>query len=262
MMAECIPLIRAMARGRYAITMGGSWGKGTADHASDFDFRLYLDEIGEGASFWQMPEWRSFAAAVDRWRERGIDIDHVWVRTVGDMEAGLEAWLDGRLCPDDLVWTIWGYHLLPDLYHQHIIEDPFGIVAGWKERLRVYPPKLKEAIVRKHLESLRYWRTDYHYANKVKRGDVVFLAGLSARLVHDVMQVLFGLNEVYFVGDGSNLSFADRFAIVPDRLRERVEGALYPEPGADRFIRQRETLIGLIDDVERLATEAGLALPA
>jgi len=36
-----------------------------------------------------------------------------------------------------------------------------------------------------------YWRHDHHYASKVQRQDVVFLAGLSAKLVHDVVQVLF-----------------------------------------------------------------------
>jgi len=256
MMNECLPLIRALADGRYAIAMGGSRGKGVSDARSDYDFRLYCDGTAGGAEAWPTPTWQEFSAAVQRWRARGIEIDHCWIRTFADIDAALAAWLEGELQPDALEWTVWGYHLLPDIYHQQIIEDPLGLLTEWKQLLSVYPPKLKQAILRKHLGSLRYWKVDYHYENKVARGDVVFLAGLSARLVHDIMQVLFALNETYFVGDGNNLDFAARFSLVPPHLAERVESALYPPPAEDRFTRQRQTLVELIEDVEALAASA------
>ena len=256
MIAECLPLIRALGIGRYAIAIGGSRGKGVADRRSDFDFRLYCDEFKGGDEYyWQTPEWARFVAAVDKWRAEGLEIDHVWMRTFGDIEAALQPWLEGEIRPAPLAWTLWGYHLLPDLYHQQIIEDPFGIAAEWKERLRVYPPKLKQALIAKHLGSMQYWRNDYHYANKAVRGDVVFLVGMSAHLVHDIMQTLFALNETYYVGDGSNLEFACEFAILPQDFPRRVELALYPAAAEDRFVQQRLTLIELIDDVERLTAE-------
>ncbi len=101
--------------------------------------------------------------------------------------------------------------------------------------------------------SLRYWRNDYHYANKVKRSDVVFLAGLSARLVHDIMQVLFALNETYFVGDGQNLDFAEQFTIKPEHLSTRIHAILYPRPCENMFTRQRQALCDMIDEIDRLA---------
>ena len=257
MIEECLPLIRALAIGRYAIAIGGSRGKGVADRRSDYDFRLYCDEFKGGDDHYgETPEWAQFVAAVDRWRAEGIEIDHVWMRTFGAIEAALQPWLEGQVQPTPLAWTLWGYHLLPDIYHQQIIEDPFGLAADWKERLRVYPPQLKRAVISKHLGLLQYWRADYHYANKAARGDVVFLASMSARLVHDIIQVLFALNETYYVGDGSNLDFAREFALVPRGLSARVELALYPAAGEDRFTRQRLTLVGLIDDVERLAADS------
>lgn len=253
MVAECVPLIRALGIGRYAIAIGGSRGKGLADRRSDYDFRLYCDEMRGGAGVCQTPEWAEFAGSVARWRTRGLEIDHVWIRTFEEIETALQSWLEGQIIPVDLQWTVWGYHLLPDVYHQQILEDPWGLAAEWKQRLRTYPPKLRQALVSKHLGSLRYWRSDYHYASKVERGDAVFLAGLSARLVHDLMQTLFALNETYFVGDGNNLDFARRFAVLPCNFAERVKLALYPPAAEDRFAHQRDTLLGLIDDVERLA---------
>lgn len=153
----------------------------------------------------------------------------------------------------DIVWTIWGYHILTDVYNQMVIEDPDGILADWHRRLSVYPPALKQALLRKHLESLRYWRHDYHYRHKVERGDIVFLAGLSSRLLHDCIQVLFALNETYYPGDGNNLKFIARFARVPEGFVEAVDDVLYPGQGESALRAQYERLLALIDAVESLA---------
>jgi len=248
---ECTPLIRQFAEGRYAISIGGSRGKGTADDRSDVDFRLYWDQPAPG---WpdKVEAYAAFREAMVKWRAKGTEIDGCWIRKIGEIDGWLDQWIDGQIIPQDIVWTVWGYYLLPDIYHQQIVEDPYGVLAGWKERLRVYPEKLRKAILDKHLESLRYWRGDYHYVSKVQRGDPIFLAGLSARLVHDIMQVLFALNRVYFIGDGSNLEYARRFEHQPARLEDRVREALYPGPGEDAYVRQRTMLVELIDEVERL----------
>jgi hypothetical protein len=251
---EFLPIIKKWDTGRFAISVGGSQGKGTWDSRSDIDFRLFHEKELRWPH--EDPEmWAEYFEAIERWGKRGVIIDGVWCRRIEAIDAALDHWLEGELCPEDLVWTIWGYHLLPDIYHQGVLEDPYGVIAGWKERLSAYPPRLKKAILEKHLGSLRYWRKDYHYQNKVQRGDVVFLAGLSARLVHDMLQVLFALNETYFVGDGQNLDFAKKFTILPEGFIERVNRALYPPPAENRLEAQYETLAGLIDEVIRLAEE-------
>jgi hypothetical protein len=111
---------------------------------------------------------------------------------------------------------------------------------------------LRRAVLARHLSILRYWRDDYHYVSKVERGDAVFLAGLSAKLIHSIMQVLFALNRTYFVGDGWNLRAAAGFAMAPQNLAQRV--ALAVDPGAvdGRWATQRQHIIDLIDDLEGL----------
>ncbi len=251
---EFIPICRNLAGDqRYAISVGGSLGKGTWDSSSDVDFRLFTDHALEWAD--RRPElWVDYFAAIKSWKERGINIDGVWCRTVGEIDAALDGWLQGKIQPVELEWTIWGYHVLTDINNQFVIEDPYRIIATWKERLSVYPPALKRAILDKYLASLRYWRSDYHYAHKVERGDVVFLAGMSAKLVHEIIQILFALNETYFVGDGSNLKFVEKFKTVPDGFAGRVGEILYPQK-VDAFTSQYQALIVLIDEVTAMASE-------
>ena len=251
---EFIPICRRIAGDqRYAISVGGSLGKGTWDSRSDVDFRLFTER--ELPRSKQAPElWADCIAAIERWRGRGIEIDGVWPRTVGEIDAALDGWLGGEVKPVNLVWTIWGYHILTDVNNQFVIEDPYGIIAAWKARLSVYPPALKQAILGKYTASLRYWRTDYHYANKVERGDVVFLAGMTSKLVHEIIQILFALNETYYAGDGANLAFVEKFTIVPADFSARVRDILYPG-SADAFAGQYAALASLIDETLALAAE-------
>lgn len=250
--AEFIPICRTIAGDqRYAISIGGSLGKGTWDIKSDIDFRLFIDRMVPWLD--QEPErWREYLAGLERWKQRGVNIDGVWVRTVGEIETALDAWLSGSPQRVDLVWTIWGYHILPDIANQYVIEDPYDIVGEWKRRLSVYPPALKRAILDKYLESLNYWRVDYHYAHKVERGDAIFLAGMTSKLVHEMVQILFALNEKYYVGDGSNAVFIEKFKIVPPDFNARVKALLYPQ-GDNRYADQYAAVAQLMDEVIALA---------
>ncbi len=252
LIGEFVPIIRKWDVGKYAISIGGSMGKGTWDSRSDVDFRLFHELDLPRLK----PEiWTEVSAAIEHWRGKGITVDGVWTRSIDEIDAALDRWLNGEIKPDEMVWTIWGYHILPDIRYQAIIEDPYGVIAGWKKRLQHYPPKLREALLNKHLAALRYWRNDYHYVSKVKRGDVVFLAGLSAKLVHDMMQVLFALNETYYVGDGQNLELSREFQHQPSHFAERIRDALYPTQQENVFEAQYAAVNGLIDDMLQLAAE-------
>jgi hypothetical protein len=239
------------APGRVATTISGSHGKRKADVRSDFDFRVYADAfITE--NWMQSPGWKPFQTALDKWQARGHRIDGFWPRKISEIDAALDRWCTGNIEPEALVWSVWGYHLPTDIASQHAIHDPDGIIAAWHSRLQVYPAALKAAILHKHLEFVRYWRDDYHYVSKVERGDSIFLAGLSTKIVHSLCQILFALNEVYYPGDGWNGKYIESFSIVPARFDERVTACLYPVAELDMLARQRRQLIELIDEVEAL----------
>jgi hypothetical protein len=186
-----------VAPGRMAVTLGGSWAKGKADSRSDFDFRVYADEFVT-QNWVQSPGWNPYLELKAKWENRGFRIDDFWPRTVTDIEDQLATWESGFIAPTPLVWSVWGYHILTDIASQTIVSDPDGVVGGWKTRLSIYPPALKTAILKQHGEFVRYWKNDYHYESKAVRGDAFFLAGLSAKIVHSLSQILFALNETHF----------------------------------------------------------------
>ena len=148
---EFIPICKQIAGDqRYAISVGGSLGKGTWDSRSDIDFRLFTDR--EVPRPKQRPElWADCTAAIERWKERGIDIDGVWPRTVGEIDAALDGWLGGEIKPVNLVWTIWGYHILTDVNNQFVIEDPYQ----HHRRLERTPERLSAGLEAGHPEQIR-----------------------------------------------------------------------------------------------------------
>jgi hypothetical protein len=59
------------------------------------------------------------------------------------------------------------------------------------------------------------------------------------------------------VGDGQNLDYVSRFPHQPPDVAKRLRASLYPLSSDGMFEDQRNTLLELIDDVERLATSRG-----
>ncbi|WEO77310.1 DUF4037 domain-containing protein [Cryobacterium sp. SO2] len=247
--AELLPLLCEGKTGQFALTVSGSLSKNTSDELSDVDFRFYSEHpVGVHDSGWQ----RRWEQLRERWAERGLRLDELWFRTIAEVDETIDQWLAGGVAPDELIWTVWGYHPLTDLARQVAVVDKDGLVERWRDRLELYPASVRDATIRRHLGPLLYWRDDYHYENKAIRGDVVFLAGLTSALVHRILQVLAALNRVYYPGDGNNLVMADSFTIVPTEFSARVTEILAPAaPGRD-FIGQRARLVTLIDEVEDL----------
>lgn len=246
--ADVLPVFRSMSKNeRFAITLGGSHGKGLSDRSSDFDFRVYYEQAVDG------PQWNAAFADLNRfiekWKALDVEIDGVWPRGIAEVDRQLDEWLTGKAAPVPMFWNIWGYNMLTDICNQAIVEDPCGIAQGWKDRLGIYPDALSDSIISRHAFSLRYWRNDYHYRNKVVRKDRVFCASITSRLMNDVMQVLYALNRFYFPGDGMNLIFVKQFSVKLEGMENRVAGILYPCGEPDGLERQYQGMLRLIDDV-------------
>lgn len=249
--ADVLPVFRKLPKtDRYAITLGGSHGKGLSDGRSDFDFRVYFESCA-GQQEWD-ETMAELGVYIEKWKAQGVEIDGVWPRSIDEVDKGLDIWLAGKGVPPHYIWNVWGYHFLTDIYNQAIVEDPCGVAQSWKDRMKAYPDALRDAIIKDRGDSLRYWRADYHYYNKCVRNDCVFMASISSRLINDIMQVIYALNRFYFPGDGLNLIFTQKFQIKPEGLEERVVSILYPGNGPDCLKKQYHEMIALIDDVLKL----------
>lgn len=245
---DLLPLLRQIpATERYAITLGGSHGKGLSDQHSDYDFRVYYDE--------RVPidQWNAIRKELnvifDKWKNKGIEIDGAWSRSFSDIDNKLDLWLSGKGQLEPKNWSIWGYTILTDLYNQAIVEDPFGIAANWKARLKTYPDALRNAILTKNSAYISYWRNDYHYISKIRRNDIVFLSSLTCRLIHEIIQIVYALNRFYYPGDGLNLVYTRTFEIKPNAFEDNITAILYPKYSEDMYENQYKQVIELIDEV-------------
>lgn len=245
---EFFPIFKKLAgTDVYSITLGGSHGKGISDRNSDFDFRIYYEKSVEQNT--RRIIFEEINQLVSEWKAKNVEVDGIFPRTYSQVDEQLELWLtgNGKLVPYE--WTVWGYNILTDIYNQQIIEDPYGRATQWKERLSVYPEALKASIIKKHASSLKYWRNDYHYLNKVKRKDVVFLSSITARLIQDIVQVIYAMNEFYYPGDGMNLKYSQLFEYKPYKFEERITEILHISESDDGYEIQYKNMTGLIDDV-------------
>ena len=243
--ADVLPVFRSLsATDEYAITLGGSHGKGLSDRSSDFDFRLYYRKRADTAQWDEAMQ--QLGEYIEKWKALNVEIDGVWPRSIDDVEGEIELWVSGKAQPRLYTWNVWGYQFPTDIYNQAIVEDPACIAQSWKDKLNVYPEALKKAIIEKHGNSLEYWRNDYHYMNKCNRGDHVFMSSITARLINDIMQVIYALNEFYFPGDGLNLIFTEKFDIKPVNFEDRVINILYPKVSEDYLRNQYDNTISLV----------------
>lgn len=234
----------------YGIALGGSHSKGTSDASSDYDFKLYTDKFVDEEQFQKV--FGEIGELISEWRKKGVVLDNLWPRTYCEIDNQLNSWLSGIIEPVPMIWCAWGYHVLIDMHTQIIIEDTTGKLAEWKKRLDPYPKDLEKAIIAKYRHEIDHWMNDYHYKSKVDRQDYVFLASYTARFIHDILQILYAKNHVYYPGDGNNLIPTRSFKIKPDSLEERIVEILYPSMSGNVCLYQYEQYRKLYDDTVKL----------
>ncbi len=273
--SELLPLVREFARGHYAIALGGSHAKGTADDDADVDLYLFahtvlpndertriasafsseIDSIrswGDDAPFWN--------AGTD-FRFRGHNVE-CWLRDIGHIERSIAECREGVVRREFVTWTTTGFYnhcCLSDLTVMVPLDDPFDIIARWKSQVATYPPRLRQAIVNQHLAAAEFWPENFHYLSAIERQDVIYATGIVQQVVHNLVQVLFALNEVCFPGDKRLDVAMAHLPRQPPKLCERIRALLWPgTPATTQVLRQqRESLRSLLGDVRDMAAQAG-----
>jgi len=271
--AELLPLVRGFARGEYAIALGGAHAKGTADDESDVDLYLFANSVlpteertrmvvafsseVEGAYSWQ--DDAPFPDTGTDFHFRGRRIE-CWLRNAERVEQTIAECQQGVVKRGFVTWTTTGFYnhcCLSDVKAMVPVEDPSGIIARWKSQVAVYPGKLRETIINQHLAAAGFWPDNFHYMSAIKRGDVIYTSGIVQQVVHNLIQVLFALNETYFSGDKQLAQALDHLPRQPPRLGERITSLLLPSPPAtpDVLRQQREALRSLLHDVRSMCAD-------
>jgi len=273
--SDLVPLVRRFARGEYAIALGGSYAKGTADDEADVDLYLFAHDVLPGEertrvasafsseieSIVSWGEDAPFSNAGTDFRFRGENVE-CWLRDIGHIERSIAECREGVVKREFVTWTTTGFYnhcCLSDLTVMAALDDPFDVIARWKSAVAAYPPKLRKAIVGQHLAAAGFWPENFHYKSAIERRDVVYVTGIVQQVVHNLVQVVFALNEVYFPGDKRLDVAMEHLSQQPPELCERIRALLFPGTPATREVlrEQREALRSLLGDVRDMAARAG-----
>ena len=254
-----------------AVTLGGSHAAGAADRHSDLDLGLYyraerppsLDALDELASELDDRHARGLVTAIGEWGpwinggawlqvgERRVDwlyrdLDRV-ERVLGDCEAG-------RVTCDYQPGHPHGFHnhtYAAEVHHAVVLEDESGVLAPLRERAMPYPPRLRAAILDRY-----GWEARFSAATAEKpaaRGDAVYFAGAAFRSLACLVQVLYAINERWFLNEKASVAAAATFPVTVPGFAERATTVVN---GRATLPERLGALEGLIADVEALARTA------
>ena len=102
--------------------------------------------------------------------------------------------------------------------------DPQDHIANLKRQVTSYPPKLKQRIITDCLWSAEF--TLIHARSFAAADDVYNTVGCLTRSAANLTQVLFALNEVYFMSDKRVMETMAGFALLPTNYVEQVTTGL------------------------------------
>ncbi len=254
-----IEILKQTTTGRCAIALAGAHAKGMADPSSDIDLYLFADgakpyaerkaiitaAADEGSSPWidEAFDATPWGGSMD-FMYQGTPVE-VTARTIPAMDAGIADSLNGTFSIIPATWTSNGYYTYIYLCEASFIKpvyDPDGIIARYNEQARVYPPKLKQAIIQEFMGRADTWLYNFHYESAIRRADLLFIAPILVHTVMDFVQVIFALNETYFTGDKKLEKMLAALPYCPQTLLENVEFLLSVPRDVDALLRQRELL--------------------
>jgi hypothetical protein len=270
---DLLGLVRSFADGDYGIALGGSYAKGIADEVSDLDIYLFAPVISpcekrETIASAFSPDITSLVCwdVGNPIMQGGVDfrfhgrLIETWLRSTTLIDDVIEECRQGIVKRDMVTWTTTGFYnhcCLSDINVMISLDDPAGIISRWKSEITVYPPKLQNTIIEQHLAAARFWPWNPHYQSAVDRGDIIYITGIVQQVVHNILQVLFALNETYFPGDKKLLQILDHLHTQPPQLGSRVNALLWSDTPASpqALIKQQNELRNLVDETTALVKE-------
>ncbi len=226
-----------------AIVLGGSWATGAQRPDSDIDLGLFYSE----ASPLDIPHIRKIAIKLNdfpdpivtdlgewgKWVNggawltiKGRRVDFLY-RNIDFVSNILDDCIAGKIQLDGPQQPPYGFHsyiYCAEVKICKVFYDPNGVLQKLKSKVRPYPQLLKSRIINGFT-----WDAEFtlEVAKKpAARGDVYFVAGCLTRIASDLVQVLYALNETYFISDKRMYRDEHIFKIKPDNFSERIETIL------------------------------------
>jgi predicted nucleotidyltransferase len=257
--------------GVVAVALGGSWARGEAHADSDVDLGIYyrpgnppritdlrllareLDDrhppqavtnFGEWGPWINGGGWLTIEGRRVDWLYRDLDLVEL---TIGECRAGRPSVYYQPGHPH-------GFHThiyMGEIHYSRSLYDPVGELRALKKTTERYPPRLKEALIRRQLWEARFALETCR--KSAARGDAFYVAGCLFRCAACMVQTLFALNERYLVNEKGSVEVANSLPLRPDNFREIVDSVLARPGGSPQELEGSVGNIeGLLVAVEEL----------
>lgn len=234
----------AQVEGVVAVVLGGSWARGTAQPGSDLDIGIYyrtaqppslaaLQQLAQQLDDRHLPDLLTDFGGWGPWINGGgwltIDAQPVdWLyRDLDRVAAVVEACSAGKPTLDHQPGHPHGFHshiYLGELFFCGPLRDPDGVIAPFKAQITPYPPLLKQALIDHFL-----WQAEFALGvarKAVSRNDVFYVSGCLFQNVACLVQVLYALNERFFINEKSSLAETEAFPLRPPAFGAIVQSVL------------------------------------
>lgn len=274
MIEEIVPVLKEMLTGSYAIALGGSYAKGYMDAHSDLDFYVYtegvkpleerrrlltaLADADQACHIDESIEGTLWGGCVDFYY-KGMKIE-TSVKSIATYEAAIRQCLDGKIFVEPTFWTLGGYYnyiCLSEVSFVRPLEDADDVLKEWKRLVRVYPGKLRQAIIDQFWWKSTFWLNNFHYLSAIERGDFVYASGIAQQTFHSLVQVLLAVNETYFKGDKKIVRQLSDLSFCPARVIDELDLLLGAHRDRDLLKRQRQLLIDATDAMKSFMESQG-----
>lgn len=245
------------------VVLGGSRATHKHHPGSDIDLGLYYSEARPFA----IPAIRAIAEAVSAGDAPTVTEYYQW----GPWVNG-GAWIGTRTGKVDLLYrnleqvertiaeaqrgitrhdyaqqATYGFYsvtYLAEVHHGLPLHDPRGHMAHLKRRVRRYPRKLRTHTVSDYLWAAEF--TLVHARDFARAGDVYNTVGCLTRAAAALTQVLFALNDTYFMTDKQAMQAIERFAVAPRNYTHGIRRIL-ADAGSDAYQLTRS--VAALEDV-------------
>ncbi len=230
-------------RGIRAIVLGGSYASGSQRPDSDLDIGLYYED----SQMLDVAQIRSIAATLHDepdpvvtdlggwgpWVNGGAwltiqsqRVDLLY-RNIDFVAATIDDCNRGIIRSDYWQQPAYGFHsyiYCAEMAVCRPLYDPDGMIDPLKAKVAHYSSDLKQAIVKTFL-----WSARFTLDNTIKpaaRGEVYMVTGCLARAIHCLVQVLYALNETYYLSEKRLATDLRAFGTQPEQFLERISAIL------------------------------------
>lgn len=268
---ELVSLL-SQVRGVKAIVLGGSYARGTASSESDIDIGLYysdsqpfeISEIkeivkkfskeGESETVTQLYEWGPWVNG-GAWISTPSGKIDLLYRSLEHVERVIQESLEGVFSCDYLQQPPYGFYSVTYLAETKTcipIFDPESLIQVLKEKVKLYPDALKNTIIQQNLWSVEF--TLLHAKKCAKGNDLYTTTGCVTRILSCLTQVLFALNNEYFISDREAMNSIDHFEISIGGYKRNVEEIIERLDPSEELLKDSiQKLEGLFFKLKKLA---------